>query len=63
MTILKYLTLLLTILILPGCSDTVIIAKDKLCQDWRIVKVSKNDTKETQKQVVGNNEARNPWCR
>lgn len=46
-----------------GCSDTVVIAKDKLCHDWRTLSVSKNDTKDTQKQVVGNNVAREPWCK
>lgn len=46
-----------------GCGNTVVIAKEELCQDWRIIKPSKADTKETQKQVVGSNEARTPWCK
>jgi hypothetical protein len=50
-----------------GCSQTIAGTAEQLCQQWRIVTVSKAEIKalsaETKRSIAGNNAARETWCK
>lgn len=48
---------------LSGCSKTIVVTADELCQSWRHQRVSKDDklTQGTAEQIEGSNNARPAW--
>lgn len=48
-----------------GCSQTIAGTAQQMCEQWQIVTVSRKDvlTDETKRGIVGNNAARETWCK
>lgn len=48
---------------LSGCSKTLVVTADELCQSWRHQRISKDDrlTQGTAEQIEGSNNARPAW--
>lgn len=51
------------LVLLTGCSKTVVVTADELCRDWQHQTVSKDDklTQGTAEQIEGSNKSRPAW--